>query len=95
MSESTYMYFLRDSVEILYRRGMEIREEYAAKRLNDGTDAALFENGLVVGYYECLSKLLSQAQAFSLPVDELFRNINPDYLMSLSQSASSSTSTIA
>jgi len=83
MKKSDYILFLNFIIGLLHQRGLEARDQYLADRQARKVKAAAFSDGYVVGYYHCLDTLLSQAELWGMPMDQVNPGIDPKDLMSM------------
>lgn len=62
-----YQHYIRDVLHELLDRAREAKAAYAAKRTQSDASDGLFEAGRAFGYYEAVSLLVSQLDAFEIP----------------------------
>lgn len=70
--EARYAHYLRDLGTVLKERALEARKQRDSER----TD---FQRGRLLAYYEVLSTMRNQADAFDLSVEDLnLHDVDPD-----------------
>jgi hypothetical protein len=68
--------YLFDTGYLLREMALEARESLREAK---GTTNEDFQSGRLMAYYEVMSLLISQAQTFELPIDDLhMEGLNPD-----------------
>lgn len=72
LARNTHALYLRDVGLLLKERALEARDEQRGSP-NE------FSNGRALAYYEVISLLVTQAQTFGLPLDDIqLHDIDPD-----------------
>lgn len=63
--------YIRDTLRELLENAREAKADYASKRTQSGEPDALFEAGRALGYYEAVSLLVNQLEAFGISRSEV------------------------
>jgi hypothetical protein len=71
-----YKNYLFDLGDLLREKALEAKERRQQAR---GTDDEGFESGRAMAYHEVMSLLVSQAESFQLPIEDLhLEGLDPD-----------------
>ncbi len=75
--------YLQEVSEILRERAVEAKTQVAQRQgIAENTSILEFQRGILLGYYEVLSTLVSQARAFDIPLEMIgLADFEPDKLL--------------
>jgi len=81
---TTYQGYLQAIAETLRERAAQAKMEVEQLRGITGKAPSLaFQRGILLGYYEVLSTMVSQAEAFDIPLETIgLADFQPDKLLS-------------